>query len=75
MVKDLSKTTFCDNCIHKKVCVYKEDVIRFTNNVITDLKYMPSVLEINFNCQEKEKIIAVPRMETPRDARKAGYQE
>lgn len=65
-----TKTSICDNCIHKKVCAFKDDVIRFTNNIVTDLKYVPSILEISFNCQEKEKIIGVPKMEAPCDARK-----
>jgi hypothetical protein len=29
---------------------------------------MPPILEININCQEKEKIIGVPKMEAPRNA-------
>lgn len=52
-----TKTSICDNCIHKKVCAFKDDVIRFTNNIVTDLKYVPSILEISFNCQEKEKLL------------------
>lgn len=68
-----TKTTLCDNCIHKKVCIYKDDVIRFTSNIITDLKYMPTILEINFDCQEKGKMLAFPKNEAPRDARKVGY--
>lgn len=52
-MKEIKTVKYCDECLHRSVCTYKEVTERICENLLTDYKHFPPNLQFDIKCSHR----------------------